>query len=398
MSLREDSLYLHSLNRGKIGIRSKVRVTNSKALSLAYSPGVAEPCKAICADESRVYQYTSKGNLVAVISDGTAVLGLGDIGPKAAIPVMEGKAALFKEFAGVDAFPICLDTKDVDEIVETVIRLAPVFGGVNLEDISAPRCFVVEERLKSALNIPVFHDDQHGTAVVVYAGLLNALKLVDKQLQDIKIVINGAGAAGVAIARLLLSEGARDITVCDSVGVIYPGRTRGMNSCKEEIASLTNPDRIVGGLSDAIVGADVFIGVSVGNTLTGQMVKDMGKDAVVFALANPDPEIVPEDAFAAGAAIVATGRSDYPNQVNNILGFPGIFRGALDVRATSINEAMKIAAAHAIAGLISENELSPDYIIPAPLDRRVVREVAKAVGEAAKRTGVTDATRNDVSV
>jgi malate dehydrogenase (oxaloacetate-decarboxylating) len=390
MSLKEDALYLHSLNRGKIQVKSKIRVTNKELLSLAYSPGVAEPCRAIYADASRVYQYTSKGNMVAVISDGTSVLGLGDVGPKAAIPVMEGKALLLKEFAGIDAFPICLDTKDVDEIVETIVRLAPVFGGVNLEDISAPRCFVVEGRLRSMLDIPVFHDDQHGTAVVVYAGLLNALKLVGKQLRDVKIVINGAGAAGIAIARLLLGEGAGDIIMCDSVGTIYAGRATGMNQSKVELASLTNLDRIVGGLSDAISGANVFIGVSVGNILTSEMVRDMSKNAIVFALANPDPEILPEDAYAAGAAIVATGRSDYPNQVNNILGFPGIFRGALDVRATSINEAMKIAAAHAIAGLISERELSRDYVIPIPFDRRVVQEVARAVGEAARETGVVE--------
>lgn len=388
MSLREDALYLHSLHRGKIGTGSKVKVRDRKGLSLAYSPGVAEPCKEIHADESRVYQYTSKGNLVAVISDGTAVLGLGDIGPKAAIPVMEGKSLLFKEFAGVDAFPICLDTKDVDEIVETVTRLAPVFGGINLEDISAPRCFMIEERLKSVLDIPVFHDDQHGTAVVTYAALINALKVVGKKLGDVKMVINGAGAAGIAITRLLFHEGAGEIIVCDSTGIIHAGRTDGMNPWKEEIAKVTNSHRITGGLSDAIVGADVFIGVSVGNTLTGEMVKTMGKDPIVFALANPEPEISPECAYAAGAAIVATGRSDYPNQVNNVLGFPGIFRGALDVRASVINDEMMIAASFAIAELITPEELSRDYIIPEPFDRRVVREVAKAVGDAAKRTDV----------
>jgi malate dehydrogenase (oxaloacetate-decarboxylating) len=395
MSLREDALYLHGLNRGKLEVRSKIKISDNRLLSLVYSPGVAEPCKVIHSDESKVYQYTSKGNMVAVISDGTSVLGLGDIGPKAAIPVMEGKALLLREFAGVDAFPICLDTRDEDEIVETAVRLAPVFGGINLEDISAPRCFVIEERLKNILDIPVFHDDQHGTAVVVYAGLLNALKLVNKELRNIKIVINGAGAAGIAVAKLLLNEGARNIILCDSVGLIYPGRGIGMNPAKEELANFTNPDRLKGGLEEAIRGADVFIGVSVARVLTDEMVRSMNKDAIVFALANPDPEILPPEAFTAGAAIVATGRSDYPNQVNNILGFPGIFRGALDAGATCINEEMKIAAAYAIASIIDENELSRDYIIPSPFDRRVVQRVAKAVAEAAEKTRVTGNTEKD---
>ncbi|GAW94251.1 NAD(P)-dependent malic enzyme [Calderihabitans maritimus] len=388
MSLKEEALRLHKEKVGKIEVISKVSVNSTKDLSLAYTPGVAEPCKEIHADTVKVYDYTTKGNMVAVVTDGTAVLGLGDIGPEAALPVMEGKAVLFKAFAGVDAFPICLRTKDVDKIVETVKLLEPSFGGVNLEDIAAPACFEIERRLKEEINIPVFHDDQHGTAVVAMAGLVNALKIVNKKLDQIKVVTNGAGAAGIAIIKLLLSMGVKDVIMCDRSGIIYEGRKEGMNPAKEEIARVTNRGKLSGTLADALKGADVFIGVSGPNLLTQDMVRSMAKNAIVMAMANPVPEIMPDLAKEAGAAVVCTGRSDFPNQVNNVLAFPGIFRGALDVRATDINEEMKVAAAYAIAGLISDEELDREYVIPKAFDPRVAPAVAAAVAEAAMKSGV----------
>ncbi|QWU05891.1 NAD-dependent malic enzyme [Heyndrickxia coagulans] len=388
MSLREEALHMHREHKGKLESKSKVTVKNAKDLSLAYSPGVAEPCKMIYDKPETVYEYTMKGNMVAVVTDGTAVLGLGNIGPEAALPVMEGKAILFKSFAGVDAFPICLDTTDIDEIVETVKRLEPVFGGVNLEDIAAPNCFVIEEKLKKEMNIPVFHDDQHGTAIVTAAGLVNALKLVGKEMSEIKVVASGAGAAGIAIIKLLYNFGVRDIIMCDSKGAIYEGRPFGMNKVKSEVAKYTNRDKAAGSLADVIKDADVFIGVSVEGALTKEMVQSMKKDPIIFAMANPNPEIMPADAKAAGAKVIGTGRSDFPNQVNNVLAFPGIFRGALDVRATHINEKMKQAAVHAIAGLIDEHELNADYVIPRPFDPHVAPAVAAAVAKAAMETGV----------
>ena len=388
MTLREEALHMHRLNQGKLETVSKVPVRNAVDLSLAYSPGVAEPCKDIYDKPETVYDYTMKGNTVAVISDGTAVLGLGNIGPEAAMPVMEGKAVLFKSFAGVDAFPICLKTTDVDKIVETVKLLEPTFGGVNLEDIAAPNCFEIEERLKKEMNIPVFHDDQHGTAIVTVAGLVNALRLVNKSMSEIKVVANGAGAAGIAIIKLLYSYGVRDIIMCDTKGAIYEGRSTGMNDTKEQVAKVTNRNKVSGPLESVIENADVFIGVSAAGALTKEMVSSMNRDAIIFAMANPDPEIMPEDAKAAGAKVVGTGRSDFPNQVNNVLAFPGIFRGALDVRATHINEKMKVAAVQAIAGLIQEDELNEDYVIPAPFDARVAPAVAAAVAKAAMETGV----------
>ncbi|MFE4141945.1 NADP-dependent malic enzyme [Peribacillus sp. YIM B13472] len=388
MTLREEALHMHRLNQGKLETVSKVPVRNAVDLSLAYSPGVAEPCKDIYDKPETVYDYTMKGNTVAVISDGTAVLGLGNIGPEAAMPVMEGKAVLFKSFAGVDAFPICLKTTDVDKIVETVKLLEPTFGGVNLEDIAAPNCFEIEERLKKEMNIPVFHDDQHGTAIVTVAGLVNALRLVNKSMSEIKVVANGAGAAGIAIIKLLYSYGVRDIIMCDTKGAIYEGRSTGMNDTKEQVAKVTNRNKVSGPLETVIQNADVFIGVSAAGALTKEMVSSMNRDAIIFAMANPDPEIMPEDAKAAGAKVVGTGRSDFPNQVNNVLAFPGIFRGALDVRATHINEKMKVAAVQAIAGLIQEHELNEDYVIPAPFDERVAPAVAAAVAKAAMETGV----------
>lgn len=388
MSLREEALHMHLIHKGKLESKSKVPVRNAKDLSLAYSPGVAEPCKEIYDDKNKVYDYTMKGNMVAVVSDGTAVLGLGNIGPEAALPVMEGKAVLFKSFAGVDAFPICLNTTDVDKIVETVKLLEPTFGGINLEDIAAPNCFVIEERLKKETNIPVFHDDQHGTAIVTVAGLVNALKLTGKQMSNIKVVANGAGAAGIAIIKLLYRYGVRDIIMCDSKGAIFEGRSFGMNNVKAEVAKFTNRDRAEGTLADVIKDADVFIGVSVEGALTKEMIAAMKKDPIIFAMANPVPEIMPSDAKEAGAMVIGTGRSDFPNQVNNVLAFPGIFRGALDVRATHINEQMKIAAVEAIASLISAEELSADYVIPAPFDARVAPAVAAAVAKAAMETGV----------
>ena len=388
MSLREEALHMHLIHKGKLESKSKVPVRNAKDLSLAYSPGVAEPCKAIYDDKNKVYDYTMKGNMVAVVSDGTAVLGLGNIGPEAALPVMEGKAVLFKSFAGVDAFPICLNTTDVDKIVETVKLLEPTFGGINLEDIAAPNCFVIEERLKKETNIPVFHDDQHGTAIVTVAGLVNALKLTGKQMSNIKVVANGAGAAGIAIIKLLYRYGVRDIIMCDSKGAIFEGRAFGMNNVKAEVAKYTNRDRAEGTLADVIMDADVFIGVSVEGSLTKEMIVTMKQDPIIFAMANPNPEIMPSEAKEAGAMVIGTGRSDFPNQVNNVLAFPGIFRGALDVRATHINEQMKIAAVEAIASLISSEELTADYVIPAPFDARVAPAVAAAVAKAAMETGV----------
>jgi malate dehydrogenase (oxaloacetate-decarboxylating) len=388
LTLREEALHMHRINKGKLESKSKVPVRNAKDLSLAYSPGVAEPCKDIYEKPETVYEYTMKGNMVAVVTDGTAVLGLGNIGPEAALPVMEGKAVLFKSFAGVDAFPICLNTTDVEKIIETVKLLEPTFGGVNLEDIAAPNCFVIEERLKKEANIPVFHDDQHGTAIVTAAGLVNALKLIGKKITEIKVVANGAGAAGIAIIKLLHSFGVRDIIMCDTKGAIYEGRPAGMNNVKAEVAKFTNRDNLTGSLEDVIKGADVFIGVSVEGALTKEMVASMNKDSVIFAMANPNPEIMPDVAREAGARVVGTGRSDFPNQVNNVLAFPGIFRGALDVRATHINEKMKVAAVEAIASLINESELSEDYVIPAPFDPRVAPAVAAAVAKAAMETGV----------
>ncbi|HBU89618.1 malic enzyme-like NAD(P)-binding protein [Bacillus sp. FSL M8-0266] len=388
MSLREEALHMHKENQGKLESKSKVQVKNAKDLSLAYSPGVAEPCKDIYDDTSKVYDYTMKGNMVAVVTDGSAVLGLGNIGAEASLPVMEGKAVLFKSFAGVDAFPIALATNDVDKIVETVKLLEPTFGGVNLEDIAAPNCFIIEERLKKETNIPVFHDDQHGTAIVTVAGLVNALKLSGKSMSSIKVVANGAGAAGIAIIKLLYHFGVRDIIMCDTKGAIYEDRPNGMNAVKNEVAKFTNQDRKEGSLEEVIEGADVFIGVSVAGALTKEMVGKMAKDPVIFAMANPNPEIMPEDAHAAGASVVGTGRSDFPNQVNNVLAFPGIFRGALDVRATHINEEMKIAAVEAIASLVSDDKLSAEYVIPDPFDARVAPAVAKAVAKAAMETGV----------
>lgn len=389
MDIMKNSLEMHALNKGKLEIKSKVRIEDTYDLSLAYSPGVAAPCLEIEKDPSSVYGYTMKGNSVAVVTDGTAVLGLGDIGPEAALPVMEGKALLLKKFSDVDGFPICLNTKNVDEIVQAVKAIAPTFGAINLEDISAPRCFEIEDRLREECNIPVFHDDQHGTAIVVGAGLINALKFTGKNKDNIKIVINGAGAAGIAILKLLLQLGYKEILMCDSTGIIYEGRPDGMNPIKEKIALSTNPENLSGNLFDALQGADVFIGVSVANLLTEDHIKAMNEDPIVFALANPNPEITYENAKAWGVKVIGTGRSDYPNQVNNVLAFPGIFRGALDVRATDINEEMKLAAVKAIASLISEEELTEDYIIPKALDERVAKVVAKAVGEAAIKSGVS---------
>ncbi|MFD0825030.1 NAD(P)-dependent malic enzyme [Neobacillus sp. M.A.Huq-85] len=388
-TLREESLKMHREKRGKLGVYSKVTVRDANDLSLAYSPGVAEPCLDIHEDESKVFDYTMKGNLVAVVSNGTAVLGLGNIGPKAAMPVMEGKALLFKSFADVDAFPICLDTMDTDKIVEVVKLLEPTFGGVNLEDIAAPQCFEIEDLLRKTCDIPIFHDDQHGTAIVTAAGLINALKLVGKDIEDIRAVINGAGAAGVAVVKLLLHMGVKDVILCDTKGTIYEGRTFGMNLFKEEMARITNKERKQGTLADALLGADVFIGVSAAGSVTKEMVRSMNHDPIIFAMANPVPEIMPEDAKEAGALVVGTGRSDFPNQVNNVLAFPGIFRGALDVQAKEINEEMKLAAVYAIAGLISDDEIYADYVIPDPFDRRVAAHVAAAVANAAMETGVS---------
>jgi len=386
-TIQEQSLKLHKDLKGKIEVCSKVEVSTPLDLSLAYTPGVAEPCLVIAKNPDSVYEYTAKGNLVAVVSDGTAVLGLGDIGPMAAMPVMEGKAVLFKKFANIDAFPICLGTKDVDELVIIIKALEPTFGGINLEDISAPRCFEIEARLKKEMNIPVFHDDQHGTAIVVLSGLINALKVVKKDFKDIKLVLQGAGSAGIAITKLLVKAGLSNAILVDRLGVLCPGETW-MNPAQKDIAEATNPSKICGTLKDAIKNADVFIGVSAPGTVSKDMIASMNPKAIVFAMANPTPEIFPEDALAAGATIVATGRSDYPNQVNNVLAFPGIFRGALDVRAKDINEEMKLAAAYAIAGVLKDEELNENNIVPKPFDPRVCSCVAKAVAKAAKESGV----------
>ena len=377
----QESLKLHEEHHGKISVESKVTVENMKDLSLAYTPGVAQPCREIHADEEAVYRYTSKGNLVAVVSDGSAVLGLGNIGPKAAMPVMEGKAILFKEFADIDAFPICLDTQDSEEIIRTVKYLAPTFGGINLEDISAPRCFEIERRLRQELDIPVFHDDQHGTAIVVSAGILNALRLVNKELGSARFVINGAGSAGISIATLLMEIGARDIIMVDRSGILCEGETW-MNPAQAAMAEKTNREHLRGTLADAMRGRDVFIGVSAPGIVSAEMVASMNDDAIVFAMANPVPEIMPEEAKKGGARVVATGRSDFPNQINNVLVFPGIFRGALDARADDISEEMKIAAARAIAAIVRDDELSEDYIIPDAFNKAVVQAVAEAVKEA----------------
>ena len=386
MDYAKESLRLHGEWRGKIEMVTRVPVKTKDDLSLAYTPGVAQPCLEIQKDPSKSYELTRRWNMAAVITDGSAVLGLGDIGPEAGMPVMEGKCVLFKAFGDVDAFPICVKTKDVDEFVETVYNISGSFGGINLEDIAAPRCFEIERKLKEKCDIPIFHDDQHGTAVITLAGLTNALKVVGKKKEDVKIVTSGAGAAAIAITKLLLSAGFRDITMCDRKGAIYQGR-EGLNWIKTEMAEATNLSRKAGALADMLVGADVFIGVSAPNTVTTEMVKPMNKDAIVFACANPTPEIFPDAAKAGGARVISTGRSDYPNQINNVLAFPGIFRGAFDVRASDINEAMKVAAAEALAGLVGD-ELSEDYIIPAAFDPRVGPAVAKAVVEAARRSGV----------
>jgi malate dehydrogenase (oxaloacetate-decarboxylating) len=393
-TLRYEALKMHKENQGKLGVYSKVPVRDANDLSLAYSPGVAEPCLDIHEDESKVYDYTMKGNLVAVVSNGTAVLGLGNIGPKAAMPVMEGKALLFKSFAGVDAFPICLNTTDPDKIVEVVKLLEPTFGGVNLEDIAAPQCFEIEDRLRKECEIPIFHDDQHGTAIVTAAGLINALKLANKKIEDIRVVANGAGAAGVAIVKLLLRMGVKDVILCDTKGIIYKGRPVGMNKFKEEMANITNNEQKQGTLADALVGADVFVGVSAAGAVNKEMVRSMKQNPIIFAMANPVPEIMPKEAKEAGALVVGTGRSDFPNQVNNVLAFPGIFRGALNVHAKEINEEMKLAAVYAIAGLISTEDLHADYVIPDPFDRRVAAYVASAVASAAMETGVSQKTVN----
>ena len=388
MNIYEEALKLHEENRGKIEVVSKTEVKNMHDLAVVYTPGVAEPCRKIHQDVSQVYKYTTKGNMVAVVTDGTAVLGLGDIGPEAALPVMEGKAVLFKHFAGVDAFPICLATKDPDKIVEVVTLIAPSFGGINLEDVSAPRCFEIEDRLKKILDIPVFHDDQHGTAIVVLSGLINALKVVGKDLDKVKVVVNGAGASAIAVLKFIMSAGVKNAILCDSKGTIYKGRKENMNSVKEEMAKITNQDKMKGTLADAIKGADVFLGLSVAGALKPEMVKTMASDSIIFAMANPTPEIMPDEAKAVGARIIATGRSDFPNQVNNCLGFPAIFKGALKVRASQINEEMKLAAAHALASLISDEELSEDNIIVDVFDPRVVEWESEAVAKAAIESGV----------
>ena len=387
MDYAKESLRLHYQWKGKLEVTPRASVDSKEALSLAYTPGVAQPCLEIQKDISKSYELTRRWNTVAVVTDGSAVLGLGDIGPEAGMPVMEGKCVLFKAFGGVDAIPLCVRSHDVDEIVNTVALLAGSFGGVNLEDIAAPRCFEIERKLKERCDIPIFHDDQHGTAVITLAGLTNALKVVGKRLEDVRIVINGAGAAAISITKLLLSAGAGDVTLCDRRGAIYTGRADGMNWIKEEIAQVTNPKKRTGSLADVLAGADVFIGVSAPGAVTTEMVKTMAKDAVIFACANPTPEIFPDDAKAGGAAVVATGRSDYPNQINNVLAFPGIFRGALDARASDINDAMKIAAAKALADLVGD-DLSADYIIPAAFDPRVKDAVASAVKQAAYDSGV----------
>ena len=387
MNIREESLQKHYEWNGKIEVIAKAKVNDSKSLSLAYTPGVAEPCLEIQKDYNKSYELTRRNNLVAVITDGSAVLGLGDIGPEAGMPVMEGKCVLFKEFGDVDAFPLCVRTKDVDEFVQTVYNISGSFGGINLEDISAPRCFEIEEKLKKMCDIPIFHDDQHGTAVVVSAALINATKIIGKDLGECKAVINGSGAAGTAIAKLLMTLGLKDVILCDRTGAIYEGREK-LNPSKAEIAKVTNRGMVKGGLKDAIVGTDIFIGVSAPGVLTEDMIKTMHKDPIVLAMANPTPEIMPDEAKAAGAKIVGTGRSEFPNQINNVVAFPGIFRGALDVRASAITENMKIAAAYAIASLVDDDKLNDDYILPYAFDERIKDTVANAVAEAARKDGV----------
>ncbi|MFT4551894.1 MAG: malate dehydrogenase (oxaloacetate-decarboxylating) [Chlamydiales bacterium] len=387
-NLYQESIEMHAKYRGKISIQAKVPINTKADLSLAYTPGVAEPCREIHADKEKAYLYTIKGNLVAVATDGTAVLGLGDIGPEASMPVMEGKAILFKKFADIDAFPICVDSKDPEEFVNIMAKISPTFGGINLEDISAPRCFEIERMLQERVDIPVFHDDQHGTAIVVLAALINAFKLSGKSLKESSIVINGAGAAGVATAKLLQSYGVEDIVICDTKGIIFEGRTENMNPFKVLIASNTNKKGKTGNLAKALEGADVFIGVSVPGVLSKEMIQSMADKRIIFALANPVPEIMPDEALAAGAAVVCTGRSDFPNQVNNVLAFPGIFRGALDIRASCINEEMKMAAAEALADLVSDEDRASDFVIPKTFDNRIVKAVSKAVADAAVRTGV----------
>ena len=388
MDYAKESLRLHYEWKGKLEVTPRAAVNSKDALSLAYTPGVAQPCLEIQKDVNKSYELTRRWNTVAVVTDGTAVLGLGDIGPEAGMPVMEGKCVLFKAFGDVDAIPLCIRSKDVDEIVNTVALLAGSFGGVNLEDIAAPRCFEIEKKLKERCDIPIFHDDQHGTAVITLAGLTNALKVVHKKMDEIKVVINGAGAAAIAIGKLLLSAGVKDLTLCDRSGAVYEGRPNGMNPIKDEMAKVTNLSKKAGSLADMLVGADVFIGVSAPGAVTTEMVKTMNRDAIIFACANPTPEIFPDDAKAGGARVISTGRSDFPNQINNVLAFPGIFRGALDARASDINDAMKIAAAKALAGLISDEELNADYIIPAAFDPRVKDAVASAVKQAAYDSGV----------
>ena len=388
MDYAKESLSLHGEWKGKIEVVTRVPVETKDDLSLAYTPGVAQPCLEIQKDVNKSYELTRRWNMCLVVTDGSAVLGLGDIGPEAGMPVMEGKCVLFKAFGDVDAFPLCIKSHDVDEIVNTIYMISGSFGGVNLEDISAPRCFEIEKKLKEKCDIPIFHDDQHGTAIITLAGLTNALRVVGKKKEDVRIVMNGAGAAAISIARLLLKAGCRNITLCDRKGAIYEGRQEGMNPVKEEMSKVTNREKKAGSLADMLVGADVFIGVSAPGAVTTEMVKTMAKDAVIFACANPTPEIFPEDAKAGGAKVIATGRSDFPNQINNVLAFPGVFRGAFDVRAKDINDEMKIAASEALAGLITDEELSADYIIPKAFDKRVGPAVAKAVAEAARKTGV----------
>ncbi len=388
MDYAKESLRLHGEWKGKIEVVATVPVETKDDLSLAYTPGVAQPCLEIQKDVEKSYELTRRHNMCLVVTDGTAVLGLGDIGPEAGMPVMEGKCVLFKAFGDVDAFPLCIKSKDVDEIVNTIYMISGSFGGVNLEDISAPRCFEIEKKLKEKCDIPIFHDDQHGTAIITLAGLTNALKVVGKKKEEIRVVMNGAGAAAISIARLLLKDGIKNITLCDRHGAIYEGRKEGMNAIKEEMAKVTNLEKKAGSLADVLAGADVFIGVSAPGMVTTEMVKTMNRDAVVFACANPTPEIFPDDAKAGGAKVVSTGRSDYPNQINNVLAFPGVFRGAFDVRASDINDQMKLAAAYALAGLISDEELSADYIIPKAFDPRVGKTVAAAVARAARETGV----------
>ena len=388
MDYAKESLRLHGEWKGKIEVVSRVPVATKEDLSLAYTPGVAQPCLEIQKDVDKSYEYTRRHNMCLVVTDGSAVLGLGDIGPEAGMPVMEGKCVLFKAFGDVDAFPLCIKSKDVDEIVNTIYMISGSFGGVNLEDIAAPRCFEIEKKLKEKCDIPIFHDDQHGTAVITLAGVKNALKLVRKQIDEIKVVVNGAGAAAISITKLLLSAGVKNAVLCDRKGAIYDGRAEGMNPVKEEMAKITNLEKKSGSLADMMVGADVFIGVSAPGVVTTDMVKTMAKDAIIFACANPTPEIFPEDAKAGGARVIATGRSDFPNQCNNVLAFPGIFRGTFDVRAKDINDEMKIAAADAIAGLISDDELNEEYILPAAFDPRVGKAVAAAVADAARKSGV----------